>query len=331
MTTRVTDSEKIKQLTEEAEILRSESLWSKGFRRLRRDRLTMIAIATILLFGLLSLLAPVITNALDVNPNSTDAFNNFLPVCNPFAEQYTTNARGIQVENAAWLSCQRGNYLGTDNLGRDHLARLLYGGRISLAIGFTSAIVTVFIGLSFGMIVGYFGGLVDDIMNWVITTLNSIPSLYLLIAISAIFSPSPAALVFIFAVTGWTGDTRLVRGQTLQIRDLEYVVAARALGASPARIMRVHVFPNIISVLVVSLAITVGAIILAESALSFLSLGVQPPTATWGNMLTDAQDFFQSGAFHLALFPGLLISITFLCMYIIGDGIRDAFDPTTVD
>jgi len=326
-----TTSTGVAHLSGDREMLRSESLMTKALRRLRRDRLTMLSLFVLLLLIALSALAPVITNALGVNATDADGFNAFLPVCNPFASEMITDSRGREVVNKAWLACDMGHYLGTDNLGRDHLSRLLYAGQISLAIGFSSAVVTVVIGSILGMATGYFGGILDDFVNWVITTLNSVPALYLLIAISAIFRPSPEALVFVFAVTGWTGDTRLIRGQTFAIRDLDYVLAARALGASSVRIMREHVFPNLISVLAVSLALSIGAIILAEAALSFLSLGVQPPTPTWGNMLTDAQAYFRNDAFHLAVFPGLLITITVLCLYIIGDGVRDAFDPTVND
>jgi peptide/nickel transport system permease protein len=133
----------------------------------------------------------------------------------------------------------------------------------------------------------------------------------------------------VIAVTGWTGATRLVRGQTLSIRNLDYVLAARALGAPAWRIMFVHILPNLISILVISLTIGIGGVILAESALSFLSLGVQPPTPTWGNMLDDSRDFFRTTP-HLLILPGLVIFVTVLCLYIIGDGIRDAFDPTSM-
>lgn len=331
------------QLGEQETMLKSESLFTKALRRLRHDRLTMGAIFIIAFLAIVSISAPLVTNLLGVDPYTPDGYNAFRPLCNPFADEtipvtnslgeVRTNAAGetLTEPNPAYLSCQSGNYLGTDDLGRDHLARLLYGGQISLAIGFASAIITVVIGLVLGMATGYFGGIFDDFINWVITTLSSLPQLYLLIAIAAIFEPSPTALVFIFAITGWTGDTRLIRGQTFSIRDLDYVMAARALGASPLRIIRAHVFPNLISILAVSLALSIGNIILAEAALSFLNIGVDPRVPTWGNMLTEAQAFFRNDAIHLAIFPGLLISITVLCLYIIGDGVRDAFDPTVND
>ncbi|MCA9885968.1 MAG: ABC transporter permease, partial [Anaerolineae bacterium] len=156
---------------------------------------------------------------------------------------------------------------------------------------------------------------------------DSIPSLYLLILFAAIFSPSAETLILVIALISWTGSMRLIRGQTLTLREQEYVVAARALGASPWRIMFVHILPNLISVTVISMTLSIAGLILTESALSYLGLGVQPPQATWGNMLSKSQQFFRQGP-HLVIFPGMMIFITVLCAYVVGDGLRDAFDPT---
>jgi len=282
-----------------------DSLWRRALRHLRRDKLTLAAMTVIVIITLLALFAPVITGSiLRVDPESTNPAQRLLPPGSP------------------------GHILGTDDLGRDYLARLLYGGRISLAIGFSGAIITLVIGLTLGMLTGYYGGRVDDFMNWLITTLDSIPSLYLLILVSAMLRPGPEALVLVLALTGWTGGTRLIRGQTISIRHLDYIVSAQAIGASPWQIMFTHILPNLLSVTLIALAGGVAGLILSESALSFLKLGVQPPTPTWGNMLTNAQLFFSKGP-HLAIISGLLIFVTVLCLYIIGDGLRDAFDPQT--
>ena len=307
MATQTQAKDHIARLREADEKLVSESLWQRAARRLRNDTLTMIALGVLLSFVIIAILSPTINSViLNVDPMLTSPREGFLPVGS------------------------EGHILGTDNLGRDHLSRLLYAGRISLQIGFYSATATLIIGLTLGMIAGYFGGIMDDFLNWVITTLDALPALYLLIAVSALLRPSAESLIFVIAITGWTGTTRLIRGQTLAIRDLDYVMAARALGAKPIRIMWSHIFPNLISLLAISLALGIGGVILSEAALSFLSLGVQPPTPTWGNMLTDSQSYFRQAG-HLVIMPGLLISITVLCTYIIGDGVRDAFDPTTVD
>lgn len=170
----------------------------------------------------------------------------------------------------------------------------------------------------------------DDFINWVITTLNSIPQLFLLLIIAAVLQPSPATLIIVLGFLGWTGITRLVRGETLSIREREYVISARAIGASSLRIMFSHILPNLFSVIIITLMIDIGGIILVEAALSFLGLGIKPPTPSWGNMLTDSQNYFTKGP-HLVFAPGILIFITVLCLYVMGDGIRDAFDPTAKD
>jgi len=293
--------------TADDEFVISKSMTQMALQRLWTDKLTLVALGVLTVLALLAIMAPLISSAFGVNPNTTDAANSaFLP---PGTE---------------------GHILGTDNLGRDHLARLLHAGRVSLSIGFASAILSLIIGMTLGVLTGYYGGFVDDVVNWVITTLNAIPGLVLLIVISTIFSPGPIPLIFVLAFLTWTATTRLVRGETLSIREQEYIVGAKALGASDLRVMFIHILPNVFSLTVVTLAINIGNVILIESALSFLGLGVQAPTATWGNMLSKSRDFFTNGP-HLVYFPGLLITITVLCLYIIGDGLRDAFDPTTRD
>ena len=288
------------------EVLRSKSLTQLAIMRVLNDKLTLSAISVIVILAVLSIAAPFITGVLGVDPNTTDAANSsFLPV-------------GAE-----------GHLLGTDDLGRDHLSRLLYAGQVSLLIGFLSGILSLVIGVTLGIITGYFGGLVDDVVNWVITTLNSIPGLVLLIVISAVFSPGPVTLILVLAFLTWTATTRLVRGETFSIRSREYIVSAKALGASNIRIMLVHILPNVFSLTIVTLAINIGNVILIESALSFLGLGVQAPTATWGNMLSKSRNFLDSP--HLVIFPGTLITIVVLCLYIIGDGLRDAFDPTATN
>jgi peptide/nickel transport system permease protein len=271
-------------------------------RRILRDRLTLLAIGVITLLVILSALAGVVSEyVLHVEPNSTDLLGTFEP---PSSE----------------------HWLGTDQIGRDQLARLLYGGRISLAIGFSAAAVSMTIGVAIGLIAGFFGGVVDDFIMWFINTLQSIPTLFLLLIIVALFAPDPFWLVMILGFLGWMGTSRLVRGEVFSLRERDYVTAARALGASKVTLMARHVLPNAIPIVIVITMIDVGSVILVESALSFLGLGVQPPTATWGNMLTKAQQYFHLGP-HLVVFPGLLITITVLCLYLLGDGLRDALDP----
>jgi peptide/nickel transport system permease protein len=292
---------------ERAPTIRTRSLLEKALSRIWRDRLTMAAIVVLLLLALLALLAPVITD-------------HVLQV-----EAFRTNLR-----NAYQPPMTEGHILGTDSAGRDHLARLLYAGQISLAIAFSAAFLSLGIGIALGAISGYYRGIVDDLMIWFITTLNSIPSLFLLLLISAALSPGPLSLILVLAFLGWTGTARLVRGETMSIKEREYAVAARSIGASSWRIIFVHIVPNVFSLLIIQLAGSIGGLILVESGLSFLGFGVKPPTPTWGNMLSGGLDLLRRAP-HLLIAPGLLITVTVLCLYIIGDGLRDAFDPRTED
>lgn len=282
------------------------SLTQVALRRLRRDKLTLIALAVVAFLTAVSFLAPLITEALGVSYTKTQPTATFLPPFSP------------------------GHILGTDDLGRDHLARLLYAGQVSLSVGFIAATLSLTIGVLLGILTGYYGGIIDDIVTWVISTLNSIPSLFLLLIVAAVLRPSPGTLIIVLGFLGWTTLTRLVRGETFSIREREYILSARASGASPLRIMFAHILPNLFSIIIISLAIDIGGLILTEAALSFLGLGIKAPTPSWGNMLTNASTFFTKGPF-LVVAPGVLIFVTVLCLYIIGDGIRDAFDPTAKD
>lgn len=288
------------------------SLTQLALRRLRKDYLTIFALAVVIVLTVLSFSAPIITQTLGVNPTRTQTDKTFLTPGDPV------------------------HILGTDDLGRDHLARLLYAGQVSLRIAFLAAGLSLTIGVSLGIITGFYGGVIDDIINWLIATLTSVPLLFLLLIISSVLRslsnapPSDVSLILALGFLGWTGTTRIVRGETLSLREREYVISARAIGASPGRIMFTHMLPNLFSVIVIGLAIDIGSLILTEAALSFLGLGVMPPIPSWGNMLSNSQTFFTKGV-HLVIFPGLLIFITVLCLYVIGDGVRDAFDPTSRD
>jgi len=273
-----------------------------AIRRLLRDRLTIAAILVLGILVVLSILAGVIsTHVLHWDPNSTDLMVTF------------------QTPSSTHL-------LGTDQLGRDQLTRLLFGGRVSLAIGFSGSLIAMTLGVFIGITAGFFGGIVDDLIMFFINTLQSIPTLFLLLIIVALFSPSAIWLTMIFGFLGWMNVSRIVRGEVFSVRERDYVIAARALGSSELTIMLRHILPNIIPIVIIIAARDIGTLILSESALSFLGLGIQPPTATWGNMLSKAQQYFILGP-HLVIFPGLLITITVLSLYLVGDGLRDALDP----
>ena len=305
---------KLNDVNKESERDVGESLTRVAFRRLRRDKITLLAIAVIAVITIMSAAAPIISNALNVSYTKTNAQETFL------TPMTVTESNGVTSTHI----------LGTDDLGRDVFSRLLYAGQVSLSVGFLAAILSLTIGVTLGIFTGYYGGLADDFTNWVIATLTSIPSLFLLLIVAAVLQPTPTTLILVLGFLGWTGTTRLVRGETLSLREREYTISARAIGASDRRIMFNHILPNVFSVIVITLAIDIGALILAEAGLSFLGLGIKPPIPSWGNMLTKSQEFFTRGPF-LVWPPGIMIFLTVLCMYVIGDGVRDAFDPTSKD
>jgi peptide/nickel transport system permease protein len=281
---------------------RSLSLGQAALRYLVRDRLTMVALSILVFLTVLCMLAPLAENLTQIDPNRTNILDRYLK------------------------PGEKGHVLGADKMGRDQLMRLLYGGRVSLSIAYTASLMSISIGVVLGIIAGYRGGWVDDIITWFINTLSSIPTIFLLILTSTIFSPSPTVLIILLGLLGWISTCRLTRGEVFSLKEREYILAARALGASSFRIMVAHILPNLLSQIIVALTIDAGVLILVESGLSFLGLGVQPPDASWGNMLTESRTYFVTGI-HLVIWPGILITTTVLCFYIVGDGLRDAFDP----
>lgn len=297
----------VAQLDSQGQIqLRRRSHWQRAYDQLRHDYLTLLAMGIIAFLALAAICAPLISQHITgYGPEDINLRNTF---AQPSAE----------------------HILGTDENGRDYFTRLVWGGQVSLGIAFAAAILSLTIGVSLGLITGYFGGIVDDFLIWFITTLNSIPTLFLLLIVNAVLSPGPLGLILALGLLGWTGTMRLVRGETLGIREREFVVAARAMGASNFRIMFQHILPNLISIVVITLAIDIGVLILVESGLSFLGFGIPQYIPSWGNMLTNAQQYFRRAP-HLVIWPGLTIWITVLCMYIVGDGLRDALDPTIND
>lgn len=288
-----------------APLRKSESLWSNAWWKLRRDRLTIGALVVLAVLAALAALAPLLAeNVFHYRFEQQDLFHTYQkPALDP----------------PAYL-------LGTDEVGRSQVVRLLYGGQVSLAVGFVAAVVNLSVGVSVGLAAGYLRGPVDDLITWLITTLNGIPQLYLLLIIAALWQPSAVTLIIVIGLLNWTGITLFVRGQTISLREREFVTSARTIGARDARIMFRHILPNVLPLIFVLAAIDIGAIILLESALSFLGLGIVPPTPSWGNMLTNGASYFVRG-WWLVVSPGVMIFLTVLCLYLIGDGLRDALDP----
>lgn len=226
-----------------------------------------------------------------------------------------------------WVPPSFPHVFGTDELGRDVLTRIMYAGRISLTVGYVTAISVALIGSVVGAVAGFYGRFIDSILMRTVDMLHSIPTLPLYLILAALIPGGGVArIVLIFTVFGWTTTARLVRGQILTLRGLDFVEAARAMGASETRIILRHLIPNALAPVIVAATLTVGGAILAESGLSYLGLGIQPPTPSWGNMLQRAQEYLWNASW-LAVFPGILIFITVLSFNFLGDGLRDALDP----
>jgi ABC-type dipeptide/oligopeptide/nickel transport system permease subunit len=220
------------------------------------------------------------------------------------------------------------HWLGTDAQGRDVWARLIYGARVSLAVGCISQSIAATLGVTLGLVAGYYRGWLDEIIMRLADVTLAFPTLLLLIAMVAALKPSLGVVFITIGIVGWAGMARLVRGQTLIVRDLEYVQAVRALGARDATVLWRHVFPNVIAPVIVAATLGIAAAIMAEAALSFLGLGVQPPTPSWGAMIADARDLDQlRHAPWTSLAPGLAIGAAVLAFNLFGDALRDALDP----
>jgi peptide/nickel transport system permease protein len=279
-----------------------QSYWSASWARLRRDPMAIISLLILAVIAALAVAAPWLSaNVLHTSPDAINLDNDFAP---PSSD----------------------NWLGTDEYGRDILTRAIHAGRVSLSIGLAVAAISMSIGVFVGLISGYFGGIVDDVTNAIIQTMLNIPTLFLMIMLSLMFRPDPKGLAFIIGVTGWMGTARLVRGEVFSIRERGYIEAARAVGASNWRTISHHILPNIISLIIVIASFDVAGGILVESGLSYLGVGIQPPTASWGNMLIGTRGYITKAAW-LVLTPGFFIFVTTLSIILLADGLRDALDP----
>jgi peptide/nickel transport system permease protein len=305
----------------------AQSLWKIIYSQFIEHRLAMVGLVIISFFLSVSLTAPLLAQMLGHNPDDQNVFHRYQ------APMTTVTTNGVE----------KTHILGTDELGRDVLVRLIYGTRVSLGVGILVALASSLVGLIIGCLAGFYGGFLDNFLMRITDSLLSLPLLPVLIVMAAIdFTKIPIfkhiitqqnqavlKLVVILCAFSWMWVARLVRGSILSLKEREFIMAARTLGASDFTIMARHIIPNVIAPLLVSVTLGVGDSILFEAALSFLGLGIQPPTPSWGNMLFNAQEMIHEAP-GLAILPGLLILATTISINYIGDGLQDAIDPKTI-
>ncbi len=222
------------------------------------------------------------------------------------------------------------HWFGTDNVGRDYLARTVHGGRISLLVGVSAMLVSIVVGTVVGAVAGYFGGRTDELLSRLVDFILSLPIFYIMVVLFMMLRPGIPGLILMIGLASWMPAARLVRGLFLVAREQDYVQAAHAMGAGHARTIFLHLLPNIVGPIIVTASFRVGDAILLESALSFLGVGIQPPQATWGNMIVGAQAHLFTGPW-IGIIPGVMITLTVMAFMFVGDGLRDAFDARWVD
>jgi peptide/nickel transport system permease protein len=287
--------------------IEGRSPWALAWARLRRDRVAMISLLVIALIVALALCAPLVA-ALTGHPVN---------------EQYRETGLGPsglpQPPNSEF-------WLGTDNLGRDILVRIAYGARVSLLVGVLATLISVTIGVVIGLAAGFLGGWVDTVLARLIDVVLSVPFVLVAIALVSITGPSLPVTVLVIGLFSWASMARIVRGQVVSLREREFVEAARSLGSGNARIMFVDILPNVLAPVIVYTTLLIPVVIVLQATLSFLGLGLPPPTADWGGMISAAQNYY-TVAWWFIVFPGAALLVTTLAFNLFGDGVRDAFDP----
>lgn len=277
----------------------STTMMQDAWRRFRQNKLAMLGLLTLAALIFFSVVGPFLT---PYNYYDNDLMNGNIP--------------------PSW-----GHLFGTDDLGRDTMARLMYGGRVSLAIGFVSVLINLSIGVFYGGISGYFGGKVDNIMMRIIDIVYSVPELLYVILLMVVMGKGGLLnIMIVLGIVNWMGMARIVRGQILALREQEYVLAARTLGASTSRLMTKHLIPNALGPIIITSALAIPSAIFMEAFLSFIGIGIQPPFASWGSLAAEGRLNIPSYPYAL-FFPAAAIAITMLAFNFVGDGLRDAFDP----
>jgi peptide/nickel transport system permease protein len=280
----------------------TESMSHLVWRRFRRHRLAIVGLAILLALAAVAFGVPLFVPEEAANRLVVTEIRQPPSVTHPF---------------------------GTDDIGRDIFLRSIFGGQVSLRIGFLAALLSVTIGIAVGAVAGYNQGWIDNGLMRFTDALLSIPTLFILIVLTQVVGQSIAVITIVIGVLSWMGVSRLVRANVLSLKQQDFVLAARAIGVGPGTILVRHILPNTLAPVVVAATLGVGQAIILEASLSFLGLGVQPPMATWGNMLYRAQSFLVTAPW-IAFFPGVLILITVLCVNFVGDGLRDAYDPRSL-
>jgi len=293
--------------TPEGRKIEGRGPWLLAWQRLRRDRVAMISLVIIVLIVLMAILAPLASMITGHPPN----------------EQYrqiglTPDGLPMGPSSQFWM--------GTDDLGRDIFVRIAYGARVSLLVGVVATGIAVMIGVVVGLTAGFFGGLVDSVLARLVDVVLCVPFLLVAIALVSITGPSLSITIFVIGFFSWASVARIVRGQVLSLREREFVEAARSLGASDSRIMFVDILPNVLAPVIVYSSLLIPVVITVEATLSYLGLGLPPPTADWGGMIADANAYYTTAWWYL-FFPGAALLTTTLAFNLFGDGIRDAFDP----
>jgi peptide/nickel transport system permease protein len=292
---------------DEPKAIEGRSPFVLAIRRLRKDKVAMISLAVIVLIVLMAIFAPVFTALTGHPPN----------------EQY----RDLGLTPDGLPRGPNGTFwLGTDDLGRDILVRIAYGARVSLLVGVVATAITVVIGVVLGLAAGFLGGITDTVLARLIDVVLSVPFLLVAIALVSVTGPSLTVTVLVIGCFSWASVARIVRGQVLSLREREFVEAARSLGAGDGRIMFVDILPNVIAPVIVYTTLLIPVVIVTQATLSFLGLGLPPPTADWGGMISASQNYYTTAWWYI-LFPGLALLITTLAFNLFGDGVRDAFDP----
>lgn len=297
---------------EEGQKIKGRSTWQLAWARLRQDRAAIVSFVVIVLIILMAIFAPI-----------------FATITGHGVYQQFRSGPGAGMDINGLPTGPGGSFvLGADDQGRDLLVRIAYGARTSLYVGVVATLCTVALGAILGLAAGYLGGLVDTLVARLVDLVLSLPYLLFAICLVSVFRPSLTIVIIVIAAFGWAAVARIVRGQVLSIREKEYIEAARSLGANSWRIMFIDVLPNVTAQLIVYATLLIPISIVAEASLSFLGLGVQPPTADWGAMLSESEIYVQAGqAWWYLVFPGLALVITTLAFNVLGDGIRDALDP----